>query len=367
MRPTTMTLVCLLICLCPWSLLPADDTSRPVVPVAKAAKIDAAIAELMQKHQVPGLSVAIVQEGQIVWLKGYGKANLEHDIPVTPATMFRLASVSKPVTALAVLRLVEQGKLDLDAPVQKYVPDFPTKPWPITTRHLLAHLSGIRHYRRGEVDSTKLYPTMTAGLDIFKNDDLLHEPGVKYTYSTYAYTLLGCILEKASGKSFMDCLRAEVFTPARMTVIRADSVFDIIPHRADGYARVADGKLRNCGLADTSYKIPGGGLLSNAEDMARLAIAVQNGKLLKPETMALMSAKQKLKDGKETSYGLGWSLTTKPGIIRHSGGQQGTSTMLHLDMNRNCAVVLLANREGGGGVLGQLAAELVECVTGGAK
>lgn len=341
----------------------ARDTPRPEVPAAKAAKIEAAVTDLMKQHQVPGLSVAVAQNGQVVWQKGFGKADLENDVPVTPATKFRLASVSKPVTAVAILRLVEQGKIDLDAPVQKYVPSFPAKPWPITTRHLLCHVSGIRHYRAREIDSTRPYGSMTQSLEIFQNDDLLFEPGTKLGYSTYAYTLLGCILEAASGKSYMDCLREEVLVPAGMTNTHVDDVYAIIPHRARGYARLGADQLRNAGLTDTSYKIPGGGLLAPAEDLARFASALHNGKLLRPETLAQMATRQKLKDGKEVGFGLGWNVSPA-GVLSHSGGQQGTSTFLFLDLRRKIAVVLLANREGLGGNLGRLAPQLAGVVAG---
>jgi CubicO group peptidase (beta-lactamase class C family) len=332
-------------------------------PEEKAAKLQAAVADLLRQNHVSGLSVVVTHNGQVVWCKEFGKADLENNVLVTRATKFRLASVSKPVTAVAVLRLVEKGKIDLDAPVQKYVPGFPEKPWPITIRQLLCHTSGIRHYRPRESESTRHYDSMKRSLDIFKDDDLLFEPGTKLGYSTYAYTLLGCVIEAASGKSYMDCLREEVLEPAGMVNTSADDVYAIIPNRARGYARAGAGQFRNAGLMDASYKIPGGGLLATAEDLAKFAVALQNGKLLQDKTMAQMVMRQKLKDGKEIENGLGWRVDAT-GALSHGGAQQGASTFLLVDSPNKAAVALLANSEGVGPALSRLSVQLADIVAG---
>lgn len=333
------------------------------LPDEKAAKLQEAVTQMMKQNQMSGLSVAVAHKGQVAWCKEFGKADLENDVPVTRATKFRLASVSKPVTAVAVLRLVEKGKIDLDASVRKYVPGFPEKPWPITIRHLLCHTSGIRHYRPGESDSTRHYASMTQSLDIFKNDDLLFEPGTKMGYSTYGYTLLGCVIESASGKSYMDCLREEVLEPAGMVNTYADDVFAIIPNRARGYARTGAGQFRNAGLIDASYKIPGGGLLAPAEDVAKFALALQNGKLLQDKTVAQMVTRQKLKDGKEIDNGLGWRVDAT-GALAHGGAQQGASTFLLVDSPNKAAVALMSNAEGVGPALSRLSVQLADIVAG---
>lgn len=344
--------------------LPHVQAEPPTrLPEEKAAKLQAAVDQLMKLNQISGLSVAVAHNGQVVWCREAGKADLENDVPVKRATKFRLASVSKPVTAVAVLRLVEKGKIDLDAPVQKYVPSFPEKQWPITTRQLLCHTTGIRHYRQRESESTRRYDSMTQSLDIFKNDDLLFEPGTKLGYSTYAYTLLGCVVEGASGKSFMDCLREEVLEPAGMTNTFADDVYALIPNRARGYRRVEAGRFRNAGLMDSSYKIPGGGLLGTAEDLAKFAVALQTGKLLQDKTVAQMSTRQKLKDGKEIENGLGWRVDAT-GALAHGGAQQGASTFLLMDTPNKAAVALMSNCEGVGPALSRLSVELADIVAG---
>ena len=162
-----------------------------------------------------------------VWAQGFGKADLENPAPATPETLFRLASVSKPLTATAILQLVERGKLDLDAEVQTYCPAFPKKQWPITSRQLLGHLGGIRHYNpdgKGDVpdDSARHFATMEESLTLFANDPLVSQPGTAFHYSTYGYTLLGCVLEGAAHEKYLDYMRANIFVPAGMAATQAD-------------------------------------------------------------------------------------------------------------------------------------------------
>jgi serine beta-lactamase-like protein LACTB len=340
-----------------WVFLLCMLTSTPLaaqtaggLPAATIEKVQAAISSEMARQGIPGLSVAIVTDHRLRWSNGYGLADLENFVPATPATVYRLGSISKTITAVATMQLVEKGKLDLDAPVQKYVPSFPAKPWPITTRQLLGHLSGIRHYQRDEIDSTRHYARLLDGLAIFRNDPLLDEPGAKFHYTTYGYTLLGCVLESAAGMSYGEYVRDNIFQPAGMDTIRVDDVFAIIPHRAQGYQKMRSGELRNSGLADTSYKVPGGGLCSTVEDLAKFAIAVQRGRLVKPETLAQMFTAQKTRGGQSTGYGLGWGIGERAGRkeVMHGGGQQRISTFLYMLPEERCAVVLMTNLEDAG-------------------
>jgi serine beta-lactamase-like protein LACTB, mitochondrial len=336
----------------------AAFTKTPL-PAEKVRQIEALISAEMAKQKIPGLSVAVVTDKQLRWSQGYGLSDVENNVAAKSATVYRLASISKPITATAVMELFERGRVDLDAPVQKYCPAFPEKQWPVTTREVLAHLSGIRHYKSDEeFNSTRRFASIVESLEMFKNDPLLHEPGVKMTYSTFGYTLLGCVVEGASGQPFADFVRENVFRPAGMDHMRVDSVADLIPNRAQGYRLTDKGELINSPLADNSYKVPGGGFVSTAEDLARFAIAVQTNRLLKKETNELMFTSQKTRDGKETHYGLGWGVNVRGGqrIIGHSGAQQRVSTFLHMQPDQGLAVVIMANLEGAR--LGELALQI---------
>lgn len=337
----------------------AQQSSTNSLPAEKIKRIEALISEEMSRQNIPGLSVAVVAENKLLWSNGYGMADIENFVPAKAGTVYRLGSISKPVTAVAVLQLAERGKLDLDAPVQKYCPAFPTKQWPVTSRQILGHLSGIRHYKSDEeFNSTRFYPNMIESLSMFKDDPLLHEPGAKFTYTTFGYTVLGCVLEGASGVKFGDYVRENIFRPARMDRMRVDSVSDIIPNRAQGYRRTEAGTLINSPLADNSYKIPGGGFVSTVEDLARFAVAVQTHQLLKKETTEQMLARLKTNDGKETNYGLGWNTGAQEGVryAGHGGGQQRITTFLHMLPDKGAAVAIMVNLEGAR--LGELAGKI---------
>jgi CubicO group peptidase (beta-lactamase class C family) len=328
---------------------PLASQKHQALPRSDSGEIDSLVSGFMARTKVPGLSVAVAVDGQLRWDKGYGLADIENSVPARSSTVYRLASVSKPITAVAALQLAEQGMLDLDAPIQKYVPDFPKKPWPVTTRALLAHLGGIRHYSGpAEFNSTRHYASLSEPLEIFQKDPLVAEPGTAYHYTTYGYVLAGAVVESACAMRFTDCLGERIFKPAGMKYIRSDDVFAIIPHRARGYRLTPYGELENCAPADTSNKIPGGGLSATAADLVRFAIAVRNGKLLKPETVRKMLEPQQLRNGKETDYGLGWAIMgdRQKRLIGHSGGQQGVSTMLLMDPTQGNIVAVMANLEG---------------------
>jgi CubicO group peptidase (beta-lactamase class C family) len=331
------------------------------LPADKLDKIEKAISAQMSRLGIPGLSVAVVVDHKLRWSNGYGLADVENYVPAKATTAYRLGSISKPITAAAVMQLVERGKLDLDAPIQKYCPAFPAKQWPVTARQLLGHLAGVRHYKNdAEYGSTRHYKSVVEGLEVFKDDPLLFEPGTKYSYTTHGFAVLGCAVEGASGMSFEDYERENVFKPARMDRIRVDNVTDIIPNRAQGYWKTQSGELKNSNLADTSYKIPGGGFISTVEDLAKFAIAMQTGVLVKKETLDQMWASQKTRDGKATGYGMGWGVSERNGMkeVEHGGAQQRVSTYLYTIPEKGLAVVVMTNLEGIGGGLASLSREI---------
>jgi CubicO group peptidase (beta-lactamase class C family) len=344
-------------------LLTCLPAAAQTLPADKVEKIEKEITAVMSQQNIPGLSVAVVADRKLRWSNGYGLADLENYVPAKAATVYRLGSISKTITAVAVMQLAEQGKLNLDAPIQTYCPAFPTKQWPVTARQLLGHLAGVRHYKSdAEFDSTRHFNSVAEGLELFKDDPLLFEPGTKYAYTTHGFTVLGCAVEGASGMKFSDYVRTRIFVPAGMSRMRVDEVAEIIPNRAQGYVKAADGSLRNSALADTSYKIPGGGFCSTVEDLARFAIAVQTAALVKPETQAQMWTRQKTRDGNETTYGLGWQISNHNGLkdVSHGGAQQRVSTYLYMIPEKGVAVVVMANLENAGGSLNKLTRQIAD-------
>jgi serine beta-lactamase-like protein LACTB, mitochondrial len=316
------------------------------------ARIEKAINAFMSATHAPGVSVAVVVDGNPVWSAGLGMADLENSVPASSSTLYRLGSISKSLTAVAVMQLWERGQLDLDAPVQTYCPAFPPKGDPITSRQLLAHLSGIRHYRsdgKGDVpdDSARHFRNIEESLRLFAADPLIDKPGTHFHYSTYGYTLLGCVIEGASKQKFLDYITANVFHLAGMDHTQADDHFAIIPHRTRWYHKIKGGTVVNAGVLDSSYKIPGGGLLSSADDMAHFEVAILADKLVKRSTRDVMWTIPQPTEQKPSHYALGWFVTDKFGVhlAGHTGGQPGTDTTFLIAPDRNAAVAVLANMD----------------------
>ncbi len=336
--------------------LPAPAQEKPTA----VESIHEIIQRYMVQHEVPGMSVAVARQNELIYSKGFGLADVEHAVPATETTRYRTASIAKPMTAALVLSLVEDGKLELDASIQTYVTEFPEKRWPVTSRQLLGHLGGVRHYKSStETSSTAHYFNLKAALRTFADDRLLHEPGSKYRYSSFGYNLLGSVAESAGKSDYMSLLKEHVLDPSGMTHTVADNSFAIIPGRARGYFRATksvmttlpddhnfvEGGLYHSTLHDTSMKIPGGGLLSTAPDLVRFALATNQKKLLSENTLADMWTPQKTTDGKSTDYGLGWSIGTKSGrkAVWHGGAQSGTSTTLLLYPDTGTCVAIMSN------------------------
>jgi serine beta-lactamase-like protein LACTB, mitochondrial len=335
----------------------------------KKSQIEAATSKFLASTHAPGVSVAVVEHGEYEWAEGFGLADIENNVPASEHTLFRLASISKSLTAVGAMQLVERGKLDLDAPIQKYCPAFPEKQKPITTREVMGHLAGIRHYKEGpddqEIGNTKHFDNpIQGGLDFFKNDPLLSDPGTKFHYSTQGYTVVGCVIEGASGAKYVDFIRQNVFAPAGMEHTQVDDRFAIIPYRTRFYDQTESGTVRNSDFLDSSYKIPGGGWLSSAEDMAHFEVAILSHKLIKRSTRDLMWTPLKPTGEAPNGYALGWGNTTEGTLhyVSHSGGQQGTSTNFMIAPDQGAGVVVLANMEGA--PTGDLAKEILKILVG---
>ncbi|MEW6207058.1 MAG: serine hydrolase domain-containing protein [Acidobacteriota bacterium] len=334
------------ICLIFLSLLSAAPAQQKTeLPVETIKKIEAVIESEKARLKIPGLSVAIAVDNQLRYAKGFGLADIENSIPAKAETVYRTASIAKPMTATAVMQLVEQGKIDLDSPIQKYCRAFPEKQWPVTARLILSHQSGIRHYKLpGESRGARHYKGVEDSLSLFKDDALLFEPGAKFSYTTYGYSVLGCAIEGASGLSYDVYMRDHLFKPAGMERTRIDDQRAIIADRSRGYESLM-GQIVNAWLHDTSMKIPGGGLVSTPADLVRFAIAVQSGKIVKRETLQQMWTANKTKDGQETVYGFGWGVR-KIGSLKlyaHGGNQSGASSLLYVLPEKGIVIAIMTN------------------------
>lgn len=308
--------------------------------------VRAAIERQRAAEDIPGISAAIGVGDAIPFAAGFGLADVENDVPATDRTVYRLASISKPVTAVCAMRLVEAGALDLDRPVHEFLPAWPEKRWPVTTRQLLAHLGGVRHYKPGEGECTVHYPSQTAALVRFAEDPLLHEPGSTYTYTTFGYNLVAAAVERAAGKRFPLVVRELVAEPSGAATLQDDDLRRIIRHRAQGYV-FRGVKLQNSQLMDGSYKLGGGGLCCSAPDLVRFGQALSAGRLVGRETLELMWTPQVTTGGEPVGYGLGFRIGERDGRreVMHSGAQSRVSTVLYMLPEQRIVIALLCNLE----------------------
>jgi CubicO group peptidase (beta-lactamase class C family) len=293
----------------------------------------------------PGITIAVSVDQEMVWSEGFGYADLEHRVPMWPSVKFRVGSISKSMTAAAVATLVDEGRLDLDVPVQRYVPSFPEKLHPITTRQLGGHLGGIRHYTGNENFIRDPYATVLDALSIFKGDPLLHEPGTAFSYTSYGFNLISAVVEAASGRPFLDYMQDTVFRRLGMHETSADFVTTIIPQRTSYYVR-DNGRLVNAPFVDNSYKWAGGGFLSTTGDVVRFANAHLTDEFLSEAAKQLLFTEQQTRDGEGVGYGFGWFIGDDDEgrrLLSHSGGSVGGTSMMIIQPDTRVVVVGLIN------------------------
>ncbi|MFQ6108840.1 MAG: serine hydrolase, partial [Candidatus Aminicenantales bacterium] len=329
------------------SLWLAAEESLPSAYSEAIRAYEEFISRQMALDKVPGVSVGFMKDA-FIWTKGFGYADLENMVPAKPESSYRLASITKTITAIAVLQLVEAGKIDLDAEVQIYVPYFPRKKWPVTVRLLLGHLGGISHYRNDEVEGhIKVHKNTKEALAIFQDFDLIAQPGTKYHYSTYGYNLLGAVVEGASGMPYGEYIKKNIFEPLGMENSRMDDPVDLIPHRVRGY-RLINGEIKNSEYVDISSRFAGGGTRSTVVDLLKYAKGIIEGKLLKKETWNQMFSSMAIQQGLLTGYGMGWGLRPLRGhfMVSHGGSQPETRTYLLILPTEKFAIAFASNLEG---------------------
>ena len=323
-----------------------DAQGASALASRERAALDAFFAAEIARLRAPGLSVAIVRDGEVVYAEGFGFSRVADGTEAGPETIYRTASVAKALTATAVLQLASTGRMDLAEPVQRYCPAFPEKRWAVTVEHLLSHTSGVRHASDGEDAQTTFYSEVRDALGLFVGDSLLHEPGARVTYSTLGYMLLACAIEGATGRAYVEYLTEHVLAPAGMVATTRDTVSHEDRRRALGY-RMTSGGLAPSDRVDTSFKLAGGGLSSTALDLARFAIAMEGGALLPPEWVARMWSAPTLPDGTVSPFGWGWQVATRDGekLAVIAGQQDEVSSVLVVIPGRRAAIVLMSNLE----------------------
>lgn len=318
------------------------------------------VTKFMSANQVPGAAVAVSINGKTIWAEGFGVADKEQNTPVDPArTRFRIASISKPLTATGLAILIQKGKIHPDSSIQHYLPWFPNKKYRPTVRQVSGHLGGIRHYRGNENFSSVHYASVRDGLKIFEQDSLINKPGTEYVYSSYGFNLISAVMESASGEPFLKWMQREVLDPLELKWTTADRLDSIISFRGRYYERSG----RNSPMVDNSYKWAGGGYLSTATDLLRFGNSYLSNKLLHKETMDLLTAPQTLSNGKSTGYGMGWGSGTDNhgrNYFGHSGGAVGGTCHIAIYPKEKMVVTLLTNVSGA--QLGNITADVADSV-----
>jgi CubicO group peptidase (beta-lactamase class C family) len=329
------------------SALPAWAAATPPATDAElTAQIDQLLARTYPAAE-PGAAVLVEKDGKVLLRKGYGMANLELGVPIAPEMVFRLGSITKQFTALAILKLAEQGKLALSDDLTKYLPDFPTHGQTITLEHLLTHTSGIKSYTSLPEWRKTIRQDLTPQqvVDLFKNEPADFAPGEKMLYDNSGYFLLGMVIEKVTGKAYGDWLAETIFTPLGMTHTSYGADAPIIPGRVAGYEG-EPGHYRNAGYLSMTQPYAAGSLISTVDDLALWERALFLGTLVKKELFDRMVTPYRLKSGKSTGYGYGLALWSFEGhrVIEHGGGINGFSTeLLRLPEDRIVVVVLSNN------------------------
>jgi len=319
-----------------------------------AARVDTITREDFARQNLVGLSLAIARAEGTVHVAHFGFEDRERGVSCSDATLYRLASISKPITAVVAMQLAREGKLDLSLDVHDYVPEFPAQLFPITARQLLCHQGGIVHYTNGPVvetpprtDVAHPFEDAVDALTTFAASPLVCEPGTQYSYSTHGYMLLGAVLQRAAGERFEDLVSKRIADPLAMTTLRPDKQWIEIPHRTIGYRKDTAGAIVPSIDSDVSWKLAGGGFICCVEDLARFGSGMLECRVVERTTREQMWTAQLTKSGAITEYGLGFRVDSYRGerLIFHSGSQEKTRTRILFLPERDLVVVLMCNSE----------------------
>ncbi|HUP24203.1 MAG TPA: serine hydrolase domain-containing protein [Thermoanaerobaculia bacterium] len=344
---------------------PASAATK-LAPSEIPAAVDAILAEAMARPGAAGMQVAVALGDDLVVEKGYGLAEVELRVPVSVESVFRIGSVTKQFTAAAVMKLVEEGRIELDAPFAKYYPDFPTAEHTVTVRHLLTHTSGIKSYTGLGPKWRRTVPlelTHDELLDLVRDEPFDFAPEERFLYNNTGYYLLGVLIEKVSGKPYDQYLREDLLLGLYLPRTRYGSNHQIIEGRAEGY-RLVDGELQNDEAIGMSQPGAAGALVSTASELVRWQRALVAGKVVSAESYRQMTTPHVLADGKATGYGFGLAVSAlgEHRRVGHGGGINGFNSMLAYYPDGELSVAVLSNSEAIGS--GKVAEAIARAVLG---
>lgn len=303
------------------------------------------IHEYYKNKNVPSISAGISIKDKIYWDNAVGLSDIENHIPANRKTIYRIASISKVITAVAIMQLVEKNKIKLDDDARKFIPYFPKKKWKFTVRQILQHTAGLRTYKPGEFDSKDYFRSTSEAVMYIANDSLVYKPGTKFLYTTLGYNLLAAIIEKVSGLTFPEYISKYIFLPCRMFSSQVEYQPQLVYNRARGYERNEFRELINAPLADLSIKYAGGGFISNTEDLLKFAEGLLDERLISRAILDTMLVPTKLKNGQLDS-GLGFEINWDADgrfYFGHLGGGTGFVSLLVIYPEYNLASVDLIN------------------------
>lgn len=308
------------------------------------------LRQILTQDSTPGASIAVIKNGKIVWNEGFGLSNIETNSPVTTNTKFGIGSISKSLTMVLALRLAEEGLLDLDAPIEKFLPDFPHKNQGVTIRLIGNHLSGYADdFDNDNFYNTKRFETTGQVLQEFYKEKLAAKPREKSIYGTTTFTLIAGAIENVTKRDFATAMNDFVLKPLQLKNILPNDKRQIILNRTAFYIKDNSGKTINGEYVDPSFKFAGAGFLSTAEDLAKFGAALIDEGFLKRKSLDELFQLAETSTGEKTPFALGFRVVkTSDGkeIIHQPGGGVGISSVLLIDRQNNVSIAILTNQTG---------------------
>ncbi|MFH4965139.1 serine hydrolase domain-containing protein [Gaetbulibacter sp. M235] len=306
--------------------------------------------EFLKANHIPGMSISVSKHGKLIWSKGFGHANLKPKVRVKPKkTIFRIASISKSITGVALAKLMDDNLIDINKSIYDYLPNYPKKAYDFNVRQLGGNLAGIRHYKDIDEYALNIKMTISEGLSLFKDDDLLFEPGTQYHYSSMGYALLSEIMETASGIPFSKFVNDSIFIPLEMTHSSTDNSDIKVTNKTEFYKSTSLKKPVIAKPVSNEYKVASGGFLSTSEDIVKFGNEIIFPKIISKEALSEIITSQRLKSGNKTGYGIGFSVGhSQKGTPKyyHTGGGVGASTILLIYPEEELVITVLTNLTG---------------------